>query len=50
VLLVSPADFAGLDEECARWYRSVPLTRDVAKLSHAAEPRSLGARVDSVPD
>jgi reactive intermediate/imine deaminase len=32
VLLTNPADFAGLNEEYARWFRSEPPTRYVAKL------------------
>jgi reactive intermediate/imine deaminase len=32
VLLTSPADFAGLNEEYARWFPSGPPTRYVAKL------------------
>jgi 2-iminobutanoate/2-iminopropanoate deaminase len=32
VLLTSPADFAGLNEEYARWFSSEPPTRYVAKL------------------
>jgi 2-iminobutanoate/2-iminopropanoate deaminase len=32
VLLINPADFAGLNEEYARWFPSGPPTRYVAKL------------------
>lgn len=32
VLLANPADFAGLNEEYARWFSSEPPTRYVAKL------------------
>lgn len=32
VLLTNPADFAGLNEEYARWFPSGPPTRYVAKL------------------
>ena len=32
VLLANPADFAGLNEEYARWFRSDPPTRYVARL------------------
>ena len=32
VLLTNPADFAGLNEEYARWFPSEPPTRYVAKL------------------
>lgn len=32
VLLIDPADFAGLNEEYARWFPSEPPTRYVAKL------------------
>jgi reactive intermediate/imine deaminase len=32
VLLANPADFAGLNEEYARWFPSEPPTRYVAKL------------------
>jgi 2-iminobutanoate/2-iminopropanoate deaminase len=32
ILLTNPADFAGLNEEYARWFRSEPPTRYVAKL------------------
>jgi 2-iminobutanoate/2-iminopropanoate deaminase len=32
ILLANPADFAGLNEEYARWFRSEPPTRYVAKL------------------
>ena len=32
ILLTSPADFAGLNEEYARWFPSEPPTRYVAKL------------------
>jgi hypothetical protein len=32
ILLTSPADFEGLNEEYARWFPSRPPTRYVAKL------------------
>ena len=32
VLLINPADFAGLNEEYARWFPSEPPTRYVARL------------------
>jgi 2-iminobutanoate/2-iminopropanoate deaminase len=32
ILLANPADFAGLNEEYARWFVSEPPTRYVAKL------------------
>lgn len=32
ILLMEPADFAGLNEEYARWFPSGPPTRSVAKL------------------
>jgi 2-iminobutanoate/2-iminopropanoate deaminase len=32
ILLTNPADFAGLNEEYARWFPSEPPTRYVAKL------------------
>ena len=32
ILLTDPADFAGLNEEYARWFPSDPPTRSVAKL------------------
>jgi len=32
ILLTNPADFAGLNEEYARWFPSQPPTRYVAKL------------------
>ena len=32
VLLTNPADFAGLNEEYARWFPSIPPARYVAKL------------------
>lgn len=32
ILLTDPADFAGMNEECARWFPTWPPTRYVAKL------------------
>ena len=32
VLLANPADFAGMNEEYARWFPAAPPTRSVAKL------------------